>query len=557
MALPSTISAAQAHLGGDGLPVSLITQASDAHPKPQNQLFTYGTAGLRTKANILDSTCFRVGLIGALRSKKLAGKTIGLMVTASHNPEEDNGVKMVDPRGEMLEASWEPFCTDVANAASSEQLVQSLEKLVAHFKIDLSAPAAVIVGYDTRPSSKPLVQAIVDGLSAMGAHTTDAGLTTTPQLHYLVKCINTKGTDQPYGEPTLEGYYKKLAQAYSKLVEGKPESPALVVDCANGVGAPALLSITKHIPSTHLSVRALRTSTTTSGALNNGCGADFVKTNQCLPVGYDKEDVQAGQRMCSYDGDADRIVYYYLTGPATAKESFRLLDGDKIASLAADYLSELVKTAGIDLELGCVQTAYANGSSTKYLKQRVPVKCTATGVKHLHHAAESFDIGVYFEANGHGTVLFSPSAQRKIREASPGSPAAQTALEQLGALVDLINQTVGDAISDMLLVEVILRARGWGAEEWDAAYEDLPNKILKVNVKDRFLFKTEDAERRLTSPEGLQAKIDELVGKYKDARSFVRPSGTEDCVRVYAECALASELAPLANGVAKLVAEFA
>lgn len=30
--------------------------------------------------------------------------------------------------------------------------------------------------------------------------------------------------------------------------------------------------------------------------------------------------------------------------------------------------------------------------------------CTKTGVKHLHHAAQEFDIGVYFEANGHGTV---------------------------------------------------------------------------------------------------------------------------------------------------------
>jgi len=27
-----------------------------------------------------------------------------------------------------------------------------------------------------------------------------------------------------------------------------------------------------------------------------------------------------------------------------------------------------------------------------------------TGVKHLHHAAMQFDVGVYFEANGHGTV---------------------------------------------------------------------------------------------------------------------------------------------------------
>ena len=36
--------------------------------------------------------------------------------------------------------------------------------------------------------------------------------------------------------------------------------------------------------------------------------------------------------------------------------------------------------------------------------QKVPVACTKTGVKHLHHKAQDFDIGVYFEANGHGTV---------------------------------------------------------------------------------------------------------------------------------------------------------
>lgn len=39
------------------------------------------------------------------------------MITASHNPEPDNGVKLVDPHGEMLEQSWEKWATKFANVA--------------------------------------------------------------------------------------------------------------------------------------------------------------------------------------------------------------------------------------------------------------------------------------------------------------------------------------------------------------------------------------------------------------------------------------------------------
>jgi phosphoacetylglucosamine mutase len=105
----------------------------------------------------------------------------------------------------------------------------------------------------------------------------------------------------------------------------------------------------------------------------------------------------------------------------------------------------------------------------------------------------------------------------------------------LVSLTQLINQTVGDALSDMLLVEVVLAHRSYGAFEWDSLYVDLPNRLVKVVVADRNIFKTEDAERRLVNPPGLQVRIDELVRKYEAGRSFVRPSGTEDVVRVYAE----------------------
>lgn len=163
------------------------------------------------------------------------------------------------------------------------------------------------------------------------------------------------------------------------------------------------------------------------------------------------------------------------------------------------------------------------------------MKCVQTGVKHLHHAAEHYDIGVYFEANGHGTVLFSPDTQKVLAEHQPSTPAQSTALTHLANLMLVINQTVGDALSDMLLVEVVLAHKSYSGFEWDSLYVDLPNRLVKVVVPDRNIFKTEDAERRLVSPPGLQARLDDLIRKYESGRAFVRPSGTEDVVRVYAE----------------------
>ncbi|RMZ87441.1 hypothetical protein DV736_g5326, partial [Chaetothyriales sp. CBS 134916] len=542
---------------------SAIFRSAEPYPAPTDKKFTYGTAGFRMKADAgLDHVVFTVGLVAAARSID-RNKTIGVMITASHNPAEDNGVKIVDPLGDMLQQSWERFATTLANA-DGEELVRQYEALVNEEIFDdqdsarVNRKAKVVFGRDTRTSGPALVKALKASLDALSVEYTDFGILTTPQLHYLVRSINTQENPAKYfGEPTEKGYYEKLANAFKRIMKDrKPVQGHVVVDCANGVGGPKLRELLKYLPTAKeggIDVKVVNDDTLDTSILNHGCGADFVKTKQRTPGGYKAQPLE---RCCSLDGDADRLVYYYTD----ALNNFNLLDGDRIATLSAIFLADLLHEASLSdtLKLGIIQTAYANGAATNMVEQvlKVPVTCTATGVKHLHHAALRYDIGIYFEANGHGTVLFSDHAIETIKKAKLTSPRQKHALESLEATIDLVNQAVGDAISDMLFVEVVLASKQWTVENWKSTYDDLPNRLVRVEVPDRSVFTTTDAERKLVTPNGMQEKIDATVAIYQKGRSFVRASGTEDAVRVYAEAQTKTECERLASEIEKLVKDF-
>ncbi|XP_060528456.1 phosphoacetylglucosamine mutase [Cylas formicarius] len=528
--------------------------AREMYPKTVKTDIQYGTAGFRTRATDLAYVMYRMGLLAVLRARYKKA-VVGVMITASHNPEPDNGVKLVDPHGEMLEQSWEKLATRIANVADSK-LQDALNDIIKEYNIEnMNDRAEIVVGKDTRPSSPSLSKAVTDGILAMGGKPIDYGIVTTPQLHYFVMC---KNTNRAYGQPTEEGYYRKLINAFKKVrgdsFTNGNYTNRVMYDGANGVGAKKVKYLKEALGGS-LIVDMYNDEIIGSGKLNYLCGADFVKSHQSFPTGVPKE---ANARCCSVDGDADRLVYYYLDDNG----KFHLLDGDRIATLIAAYLKEILLKTGIDLNLGLVQTAYANGASTEYITKelKVPVACVSTGVKHLHHKAQEFDIGVYFEANGHGTVVFRPEAKTRLREAFQAnnlSPDQKEATERLLNVIDIINETVGDAISDMLLVETILHSKGWDVREWEAAYTDYPNRLMKVVVTDRNVITTADAERTCVTPEGLQNEIDGLVAKYRSARAFVRPSGTENIVRVYAEAATREETDKLAAEVARKVYDMA
>ncbi|KAJ6222169.1 hypothetical protein RDWZM_000714 [Blomia tropicalis] len=516
----------------------------EKYPAESGTRINYGTSGFRHKADKLSHIAFRVGIFAVLRARYKKA-IIGAIITASHNPEEDNGIKFIDPMGEMLEDSWESLVTDLANVPD-DQVDKTVQALIARFGIDMATDGIVYVGRDTRKSSPTLCEALLAGIKVANGTSIDFGLLTTPQLHYIVRSKNTNGQ---YGEPTEDGYYQKLSNAFlrlNQLIGNNPNyKPHLVVDGANGIGALQLTKFSKFIGD-KLTFEIVHEP---QGILNYQCGADFVKVNQREPKSI---VLKVDQRYASFDGDADRIIYYYKN---SKDDKFHMLDGDKIAVLVAKYLKETLAAAAFDdIAVSIVQTAYANGSSTIYMREVLNMEtfCVPTGVKHLHHKAGQCQVGVYFEANGHGTILFSEDVERRIKQST--NPKAI----QLSHFIDLVNQTVGDAISDMLVVETILNSLNITIEDWDSLYNDLPNRLLKQEVVDRNVITTTDAERRCVLPSGLQAAIDETVGHFgSKARSFVRPSGTEDVVRIFAEAQSQTDADLLAKKVANLVFDFA
>ena len=502
-------------------------------PDLKGRTLKYGTAGFHEKAEILDSTFFRMGMLALMRSRKLE-KTIGLMVTASHNAEPDNGIKMVDPDGGMLDQAWEVYAVSLANAEPKD-VAAVLDDIIAKEDISLDKFGSIFIGKDTRPSSEHLSELAREGALMVLGNVLDFGLQTTPQLHHIVRQFNVQKTEWA----SEDGYYAMLAEAYINMCGAKIDTAekrkargAMLVDAAFGVGGDKMPKMAERLK--EIVDCTVINKPSDDGQLNHECGAEYVQKGRMPPANTNASMTQQGERIVSFDGDADRVVFSYFD----EKNDWHLLDGDKIAALIAVFLKKQLACIGLEVQMAAVQTAYANGASGKYIKsQGVEVPLAKTGVKFVHHKAMEYEIGLYFEANGHGTVVFKDHVMQKIRDIYTSTDDAEKkdAAKKLLDSYQLINQAVGDAISDSLIVEAILTLQDMSVKDWDAIYDDLPSRQTKLQVADRTVVIVTEDESQVIEPKSLQDAIDGLTAKYTSGRAFVRPSGTEDVVRVYAE----------------------
>eukprot|EP00357_Protocruzia_adherens_P001924 CAMPEP_0114986550 /NCGR_PEP_ID=MMETSP0216-20121206/8488_1 /TAXON_ID=223996 /ORGANISM="Protocruzia adherens, Strain Boccale" /LENGTH=545 /DNA_ID=CAMNT_0002348997 /DNA_START=40 /DNA_END=1677 /DNA_ORIENTATION=+ len=520
--------------------------------------YSYSVSGLRSLGTNLQNPFMRIGLFTTLLSRKYA-KTMGIMITASHNAACDNGVKVIATDGGMLGDQDSVMCQEFVNSDTP------LDFLRDTFGSDVAAQdyeGDVWIGNDTRDTSLMLKECLCAGASLLKANIKDFGVVTTPQLHWLVQ-QNFNGED----DISLDHYWNRYVDAFTTLNTLTAENEKywkdrqIFVDGADGVGGYQV-SGAKNKFTGLLDFELVNDSLSENAVVNEDCGAEHVQKGQTIPKNFD--DAKFYEKKCaSFDGDADRLVYFYLT----KEGAFNLIDGDRIAILYSTLIQKLLNVvledeklkepaqkSGIDWKLSVVQTAYANGSSTKYLKEKLGIDSTfvRTGVKHLHHEAIQHDISVYFEANGHGTFYLSPRVVDFIEEYKENSREVGL----LKILLELTNTAIGDAIADVFLAEAAMAILNLDLTDVIALYTDLYSANAKTVVNDKSAIKTSADDMAVVFPEGIQGEIDQVVAKYPSTRAFVRPSGTEDIVRLYAEGPEEKQLPEIIVEITELIKKY-
>lgn len=506
----------------------------------------YGTSGYRTHPDILPYG--RTALVAYMRSSTLAGKHIGILITASHNPAQDNGIKLIDHTGEMFDTTWEIITDKIVNSPDKE-LYTELNKThrnYGNFRPFGDGPRAnILLGRDNRESGQMISSRIMEVLKNLNCQVTDYEEVSTPQLHWLVNQCNQKNklVDKlAYFDPLVD------------FIKFSDLKNSLRVDTSNGVVKVVLEKLNEYLEKKEMTftlkedfsnneseeVKRLKSSlfilTNETGPINHNCGAQHIQYVQAVP---DHLKDMRGE-FVAFDGDADRIIYFEIKEPeentssAKKKVSIQTIDGDRQASILIRFFIELTRSIGLTSRIGCVLSDYSNLSAVNYCVSLCETVRGRTGIKNLIKSAKEYDIGVFNEPNGHGGVFFSSKIIQQVEQILSETENGESEKYRNAQLLDKIIKIFIDGYADPLCNLLILEyVKMTDPKLFEPNYTPFPCRQLAVHVKDQTVV-TLDGNLAVASPIPLKTLIDKIISTEK-VRVFVRGSGTEQIVRVFCE----------------------
>lgn len=711
--------------------------------------FTYGTSGFRDKAetnpcdlwNAMNKSAIFIGLLflkhnfevikknnllkGPLWNKHTVNsnrntekiepikytnvkfKNVGIIITASHNPADDNGVKILDSEGEQIKESYENSLMQLVNChlrylkesptgtVISKNMILDIiiECIVYYFKEEVHinlwnneeyeqikiadefiynwnishiTKSNICIGFDTRDSAVLLNNIINETLHCLNIKKCINNMcyTTTPCMHFIIYYMNNFFNSDKIDKDILQRekwithkklndleyihsfrlnntdsvfnlyYNKKIIQEKrnhcinnNEYVDISPKIPSfnleaynnddcyfnymsalffriydqindtfdnllinntnkvetIYVDCSNGIAALKIQKFGDLLKLLNKNMVTFNCIKEESNILNYICGAEYIHRVKKAPLNtpIDKEN----NKYCSFDGDADRILYFFFEDTQTLnnkinetndkkekteinqeRQQIVVLDGTKIIVLllkAIIHILSFIKLNSMEykkkeediekLNINIIQTAYANNAYIQYVKKlkeeatkkyeifkyiNINLLFTKTGVKHLERVARNASIGIFFEPNGHGTIY--TNRKELVNWSTCLNIQKNVFFITLQKYLYLFSQSTGDAMINFIAIELTLSLLNLTIQEWNNFYNCYSSSYINVKCSKATLpnFKPHpEHEMFLIHPETLQTEIDRIVFEIdkENGRCFIRPSGTEPLVRIYAE----------------------
>jgi phosphoglucosamine mutase len=430
------------------------------------------------------------------------------------------------------------FGTDGVRGVAGELLTAELALALgraATLQAAQSAPRVLVIR-DTRESGEMLEAALGAGVTAAGGDVLLAGVLPTPAAPLLLLrygfdlAVVISASHNPYRDNGIKFFAAdgfKLSDEVEAAIEARlTEAPApatqigrlralhgtqedylralherfadldlagldVVLDCAHGATYRAAPEIFRRLGAT---VTALHDAPDGRN-INEGCGSTHVDAlAQAVVAGG--HDVGF-----AFDGDGDRVLAVDRNGV--------VVDGDELIALATLHLRDAGRLPGDGVAV-TVMTNY--GFHAAMREAGVEVATTQVGDRYVLETLRD-----------RGWALGG---------------------EQSGHIIDMGFNATGDGIASALLTLEALR--GGDLAERDAMHK-LPQRLVNVPVANR--------DAAMASPELSQAAEREGQALEGRGRVLVRPSGTEQLVRVMVEAPSAQEADEVCDRLVALVGE--
>jgi phosphoglucosamine mutase len=431
-----------------------------------------------------------------------------------------------------------------ANADLTPELALSVARAAAGELADRDGTArpVAVVGRDPRASGEMLEAAVVAGLASAGAEVLRAGVLPTPALAYLTGRtgadlgVMISASHNPMPDNGLKLFSRgghKLPDAVEAAIErtvvsgtGADQRPTgaaigrvrdlpdaaedyaghvlstlqqplsgvrLVVDCAHGAAAFAAPEIYRRAGAT---VHAI------------GCEPDGWNINDGIGSTHLGPLIEAVRQQgadlgIAHDGDADRCLAVTADG--------EVVDGDAILAVCALALHE----RGALKNDTVVATVMSNlGFHHTMREAGITVQTTAVGDRYVLEALRSQGLSLGGEQSGH--------------------------------LVFLDHATTGDGLVTGLALMSRMSVTGASLSELASVVQRLPQTLVNVPVTDRLA--VAESDKVAEAVNAVEAELGDT------GRVLLRPSGTEQLVRVMVEAPTQEQADEVATRLAAVVA---